>query len=66
MRHKDPELMKKISCCVEQFYSGRSRMPSTAEIAKELHMTEGAVKMRLERSRNKLWHFLGEEDLWHE
>lgn len=39
---------------------------SIREIAKELHMTEGAVKMRLERSRNKLWHFIGEEDLWHE
>ena len=36
------------------------------EIAAELRASEGSVKMRLERTRNKLWHFLQEEDLWHE
>ncbi|MBQ6196513.1 MAG: sigma-70 family RNA polymerase sigma factor [Lachnospiraceae bacterium] len=39
---------------------------SVREIAAELHASEGSIKMRLERTRNKLFHFLQEEDLWHE
>ena len=39
---------------------------SIREIAAELRASEGSVKMRLARTRNKLWHFLQEEDLWHE
>ena len=43
MRHKDPELMKKISRFVENFYGSRSRMPSTAEIAGEMHVAKSTA-----------------------
>ncbi|MBO4873563.1 MAG: RNA polymerase sigma factor [Lachnospiraceae bacterium] len=36
------------------------------EIAEELKKSEGSVKMRLKRTRDKLWFFLNEEDLWNE
>ena len=43
MRHKDPELMKKISRFIENFYGSRSRMPSTAEIAGEMHVAKSTA-----------------------
>ena len=43
MRHKDPELMRKISRFVENFYGSRSRMPSTAEIAGEMHVAKSTA-----------------------
>lgn len=43
MRHKDPELMKKIAGFVEEFYGIRNRMPSTAEIANELHVAKSTA-----------------------
>lgn len=39
---------------------------SIREIAGELSAKEGSIKMRLKRTRDKLWTFLNEEDLWHE
>jgi len=32
MRHKDPELMKKIATFVEEFYGIRNRMPSVTDL----------------------------------
>ena len=34
MRHKDPELMKKIRTYIGEFYIEHDRTPSTTEIAK--------------------------------
>lgn len=36
MRQKDPELMKRISKYIAYYYAGHDKMPSTAQIAKEL------------------------------
>ena len=43
MRHKDPELKKRIAQFVEKFYGTRSRMPSTAEIAKALRVAKSTA-----------------------
>ena len=39
---------------------------SIREIAEETKHSEGSIKMRLKRVRDKLWFFLYEEDLWNE
>ena len=43
MRHKDPELKKRIAQFVEKFYGTRSRMPSTAEIAKAMRVAKSTA-----------------------
>ena len=44
MRHKDPELMKKISAFVSDFYIRNDRTPSTTEIAKAVGICRASAQ----------------------
>lgn len=43
MRHKDPELMKRIQAFAEDFYFEEGRSPSTAEIGKAIGIAKGTA-----------------------
>lgn len=43
MRHKDPELMKRIQAFAEDFYFEEGRSPSTAEIGKAVGIAKGTA-----------------------
>ena len=47
MRHKDPELMKKINIFVEEFYIRRDRTPSMTEIANEFGFARSTAQKYL-------------------
>ena len=44
MRHKDPELMKRISDFISDFYIRNDRTPSTTEIAKEMDICRSSAQ----------------------
>ncbi len=43
MRSKNPELMKRIKDCAEQYYLEHGNSPSTSKIASEMGIAKGAV-----------------------
>ena len=44
MRHKDPELMKRINTYIGEFYAAHDRTPSTTEIAREFGIVRSTAQ----------------------
>ena len=53
MRSKDPELMKRIKLCIEEWFDDNHRMPTVREIAKEIGVSPSCIHRYLVEMANK-------------